>query len=1299
MAKSRIYDLISQINAILGKPLSQILSGLSPKYYARILQQREALLQVRSQLERALAQNQEVPADVADSYQQRIIELETAMEKPITSLLNEIQPKLTLPNPDQNTEAQDPKSTAEVEPKSATREVGGIERVEAPNNLIERLSEKYSEELVERLAERVYNRLLAVVTQEQRSQLCEEIDTLQTTKQNLSQEVALLNDLRTQKLQDFNLQQQQHQDAYADSVEFLNQFLHEGIRQPLQSATAQMDLLKSDAEKVNQAIAQISIKQILEPINSQLNTQSQSFLEEFIARLNALFAKTLPTLAEQIKTLRQEVDLNLESYQGKFENHSESMAATLADSQAQIIQISNQWQSTINEIEIKNQAIAIQKEEQTSLIQIFPRLSEIEANLLGVTAISSQGLDQAQNLEQGMVQILSQIQTQMQTQQSDTFNALAEIQALVEELSLRSLRIESSTDQKLEDLRESLLNIQKSRSDSLALEHQRINLAIDGISENIDKIQREIPAQVVIPKTSSIESPLDISLEQIEFSYPELDLITESSPFPEIDQQRVEIVSNCGQEITPEISSEISPEIELDHNQYASVEVTQDNKQEIPQRLEIAQPLDKLTVLAVEIDRTLPIQTESRLESSYSTTSIDLNLLLEELEIPIISSSFNARKISEASVELDLENNDSVDFDFSSLNFFADSEEPNTEANPQIASEISVKVEPEIEPEISEIYTGSVPDLKIEILEAEIDLSLEQDLTPNLNLFNELNHELSQKVSLDLRGDLSEHTSLDLTNNIKIGANNQPPDHEVKVKAQINEKWILGIDFDGTVLQGWLYELNSTRQIELLPIEAIAEVLNPQDYSAPTILIKNFKPFLQVALPYLVDDTWQPKIQWKRSLNLSLQSLIGGCQDLFRQLEIPKAIRPNIENVVLAHPSAWSDIYSLNMREAILAAELVSRPEQVIMIDQAIAPILTMIEENSIQYPALLIDANNDSLCFCLVGSANQRNGNIPAIATSSYDYAGFGIAQDILTQLIYSRWRNAKNQNRDACNLNLISLPNLAMSDRLKRIVLRQTLEETTAGQELWQAANQIMEQLSLTENDEFEINIMDYLIVISRREIENQVLQLFIQRIGHELNALMLRAVGSANEIQQILLSGSYTKFPSLQKWLNQKFNQAEIRQLSDHSIAKGLAIAPLFTPMLDLSRQQYSDYFILSEISCLSTKSSYTSQSLLRQLRNQGINTNACEQRILQILNGEVSLQLFPWQELENKILITESLLHRELAQGRLFEVSTDGTYQPNPLQFRLLQAYLELISGYLRQSLAEPLVLSLQSTISN
>ena len=150
------------------------------------------------------------------------------------------------------------------------------------------------------------------------------------------------------------------------------------------------------------------------------------------------------------------------------------------------------------------------------------------------------------------------------------------------------------------------------------------------------------------------------------------------------------------------------------------------------------------------------------------------------------------------------------------------------------------------------------------------------------------------------------------------------------------------------------------------------------------------------------------------------------------------------------------------------------------------------------------------------------------------------------------------------------------------------------------------------------------------------------------------------------------------------------AEIAGLPPSTVASGLAIAPTYRYLLNISRQQYSDYFLLQEICRLNLQSAITPNQLMQQLQNRGVNSKSCRDRILTILQGDLPTGLFPWQEQEQSLFLSDPTLSYDLFTGRLFELESDGTYQPNWRKFQALRTYLKAILGTMQQSLSEPLV---------
>jgi hypothetical protein len=554
---------------------------------------------------------------------------------------------------------------------------------------------------------------------------------------------------------------------------------------------------------------------------------------------------------------------------------------------------------------------------------------------------------------------------------------------------------------------------------------------------------------------------------------------------------------------------------------------------------------------------------------------------------------------------------------------------------------------------------------------------------------------------------------------------------------KIDHTWFLGVDFGSSYVRASILNANTGRiyplsfgsetsltssavfsseqsntdpmqvAIALAPLEnAIApppqsENGNGSGMGEPTTYVSQFKHLLKMGLPYSGISSWQPILQWHGSQKIALRWLVAALRQLLMEVknvashaELPDAqeILSRLDGVILGYPSQWSDTYVLNLREAALNAGLVSQPEQVMVVEQAIAPLLTLIHKNkSPQQIALIIDSGAISTSLLLV-RPNATGIQRSDINYRSIDYAGTGLNQDIVTQLLYPHWRMITNPERDACNLEHLELPAPGNPDPANRSLLQQYLLTSSVGTKLLQFAEQLKLELSNHPDlDQWVDEVSGQPLMVLRRELESQVLLPFRQNLNHKLNDLLSNSGIFAEDIAEVWQIGGTMRLPFITNWLSQKLpNATKTERLSDSAVADGLAIAPLYRYLLNIARQQYSDYFLIHEMCRLNLRNAVNFNSLMQQLQNQGINTRACRDRIGNILQGDLPAGLFPWQEPEQGIVLSDPGLNSELFTGRLFEPETDGTYLPNTIKFQLLRAYLQAITASMRQSISEPLL---------
>jgi hypothetical protein len=399
-----------------------------------------------------------------------------------------------------------------------------------------------------------------------------------------------------------------------------------------------------------------------------------------------------------------------------------------------------------------------------------------------------------------------------------------------------------------------------------------------------------------------------------------------------------------------------------------------------------------------------------------------------------------------------------------------------------------------------------------------------------------------------------------------------------------------------------------------------------------------------------------------------------------------------LSGVVFGYPSNWSDTYILNVREAILKAGLVGQAEQVMSVEQAIAPVVSLLHDQKLsQEITLLIDAGAVTTSLCLTKGIDKQAIDRSKIHIRSLDYAGVSISQDIVVQLFYPHWQLITNPNRHLFKFEHLSIPEIGVSAPQQRSLLQQYLLSSQIGQQMMDFADRVKATFGRDGNlDTWNEEILGQPIVVLRRELENLILQPFIQRLNRELNFILSNAGILGEDVHQVLLIGSTVHIPLLSRWLSQKLPNAVIDPVSSSIVATGLAVSPLYPNFHDVARQQYSDYFLLQEISRLNLTQPINPTQLLKNLQMRGINIKSCRDRILTILQGDLPEGLFPWQDAEHGVVLEDPTLSNELFAGRLFELETDGTYQPNIAKFQQLRVYLQAIVGNMSQTLSEPLV---------
>ncbi|PSB03102.1 hypothetical protein C7B69_26560, partial [filamentous cyanobacterium Phorm 46] len=140
----------------------------------------------------------------------------------------------------------------------------------------------------------------------------------------------------------------------------------------------------------------------------------------------------------------------------------------------------------------------------------------------------------------------------------------------------------------------------------------------------------------------------------------------------------------------------------------------------------------------------------------------------------------------------------------------------------------------------------------------------------------------------------------------------------------------------------------------------------------------------------------------------------------------------------------------------------------------------------------------------------------------------------------------------------------------------------------------------------------------------------------------------------------------------------------------VACGLASLALYSQILDVPQQQYSDFFLLWELMQVLGAETLSFEEILQLLERQGVNTSTCKFRILEILSGKLPAGLLPTEE-DFMLLAEESRQNPDweaiLAEPLFFEDVSLG-YRLNIEHSFVVREYLGLLASSSQQKLLEP-----------
>lgn len=471
----------------------------------------------------------------------------------------------------------------------------------------------------------------------------------------------------------------------------------------------------------------------------------------------------------------------------------------------------------------------------------------------------------------------------------------------------------------------------------------------------------------------------------------------------------------------------------------------------------------------------------------------------------------------------------------------------------------------------------------------------------------------------------------------------------------------------------------------------------------------------------------------------------------------------HLTGVICSCPGNWSEQYRFNVRESILTSKLVSHANQIFFVEEAIATLLPELDpssSNPVQvwdnqgiHPLKITSGLSEGFTLSLnIGASatemvlvdlpkdlsklTHRN-----LTLHSFAYGGKAMEQDIICQLLlppetHQPYSKTKQGNRESENnswhwqpttpgldqvewssLNLtgLELPQSAQTDTLARTMLQQRLESSVLGRGMLDAAMAI--KLILQHQASFTLQLADQCWKLDRQDLESQILVPYVRRLNRELNRLLVARGVPAESITQVVISGGVSSIPTIKRWLGQKLPNSKIIQdlhptgngtISRCSrVAYGLATALLYPQFLEISRQQYTDYFLFSELLNIipdsPTTFSLSLSEILEMLEARGINTSVCQQRLLAFLEGQLPSGLVPITrknsrsqdgvtENFNYLWLTknsqENPDYRAISSAPLFQKQGNLTYRFDIPQILLLRRYLSAVKDCSLQSFSEP-----------
>jgi len=500
--------------------------------------------------------------------------------------------------------------------------------------------------------------------------------------------------------------------------------------------------------------------------------------------------------------------------------------------------------------------------------------------------------------------------------------------------------------------------------------------------------------------------------------------------------------------------------------------------------------------------------------------------------------------------------------------------------------------------------------------------------------------------------------------------------------------------------------------------------LQPEQTGAnPTgLLLHRFKPYLNVTIPFRSPQTqqWEPQIRQSDTQSFPLvlvQQTLVTLLSILKPQTSSSTLRSqaddlNVEQfqqamgqlagVVVNHPVGASDAYRFNMREAILAAGLVSHPAQVYFVEEAIAALLPELHQPQTpptEHGGVLVISAGTSVTEMVLAKVPPAGQPLSRsqLALRRLAYAGNALDQDIICQLLAPT-----AQGWEVLNLRSLNLPLPGEPDLQARYRLQQRLESMPLGRAVLRAVRQLKPTLC---QQDVEFGLEGSRWQLRRQDLQNWVLLPYLQQLNREVNLLLAQLELNTTTVQTVICTGGTASIAAIGQWLKTKFPQATIvrsgdpqtPQTTDQRVATGLALLPSFPQVLDPIQHQFSEYFLLRTVlKRLPAQGEPLSAAHIQKLlENGGIPPAASQPFITALLEGQLPAGLL-LSKASAVLLSPESIQnadYQELAAAPLFSRQGNQVYRLNRQQRDRLWNHLQVILANTHQTLEEPLSVGL------